>query len=308
MARRKPKKGAEIAVAAPPVVAEGWGKLGELHPRRFFLDTWKRIDREAAAERAARAEAGLGYDHRPLIALVTGATFLTLMEYWGSSRTFRDLIDAFQIDVTQNEFWETWGPESSHTGKSLMDFAWWAGWRVLGYALLPMLVLKLSGQKIRDHGLETKGFSEHAWIYGFFYCIVLVLVVIVSFFGDFSDYYPFYKLADRSWADFFFWELMYAAQFFSLEFFFRGFWLRALKTAMGSYAIFAMTVPYCMIHYGKPFLEALAAIIAGIVLGTLAMKTRSIWSGFLIHVSVAVSMDVAALLQTSDLPTTFWPH
>ena len=56
---------------------------------------------------------------------------------------------------------------------------------------------------------------------------------------------------------------------------------------------------------GQPSL--VGELIAGIVLGTLAMKTRSIWSGFLIHVSVAVSMDVAALLQTTGMPSTFWP-
>ena len=62
-----------------------------------------------------------------------------------------------------------------------------------------------------------------------------------------------------------------------------------------------MVVPYNMIHYGKPFLEANAAIIAGIVLGTLALKTRSIWCGFLIHVSVAISMDLAALIQRREI-------
>jgi len=76
---------------------------------------------------------------------------------------------------------------------------------------------------------------------------------------------------------------------------------------MGSQAIFAMVVPYVMIHFGKPMPETFAAILAGIFLGTLAMKTRSIWAGFLIHVSVAVSMDVAALLQTGGLPHAWWP-
>jgi membrane protease YdiL (CAAX protease family) len=103
------------------------------------------------------------------------------------------------------------------------------------------------------------------------------------------------------------WEVLYAAQFFSLEFFFRGYWLRSMRTALGSNAIFAMVVPYCMIHFGKPFPETLAAIAAGVFLGTLAMKTRSIWSGFLIHVSVAISMDLAALLATDGLPTQTWP-
>ena len=67
------------------------------------------------------------------------------------------------------------------------------------------------------------------------------------------------------------------------------------------YAIFVMVVPYNMIHYGKPFLEANAAIVAGVILGTLALKTRSIWCGFLIHVSVAISMDLAALIQRREI-------
>jgi membrane protease YdiL (CAAX protease family) len=56
-----------------------------------------------------------------------------------------------------------------------------------------------------------------------------------------------------------------------------------------------MIVPYCMIHYGKPMPETLGAIGAGLILGTLAMRTRSIWGGVLIHVGVATTMDVLAL-------------
>ncbi len=51
-----------------------------------------------------------------------------------------------------------------------------------------------------------------------------------------------------------------------------------------------------MIHfYGKPFPETIGAIFAGIILGTLAMRTRSIWGGVLIHVGVAMTMDALAL-------------
>ncbi len=72
---------------------------------------------------------------------------------------------------------------------------------------------------------------------------------------------------------------------------------------MGSHAIWAMMVPYCMIHFGKPWPETVAAIVAGLALGTLALRYRSIWAGFLVHVSVAVSMDVASLIQRGELPT-----
>ena len=131
-----------------------------------------------------------------------------------------------------------------------------------------------------------------------------VAVVLVSFRGDFSTYYPFYQNA-HGWHDLLIWELLYFAQFAALEFFFRGFMLHPLKRCMGAYAIFVMVVPYCMIHFGKPFLECFAAIIAGVVLGTLSLRTRSIWCGAMIHMSVAITMDVAALAQTGQLQRLF---
>jgi membrane protease YdiL (CAAX protease family) len=306
-------------------------RLDELAPARFFLETWSRIDEMAREERLAHRKAGLGRDYRPLVALCLGAICLSAMEYFGGSRSldkvvlwslsndflgfagwvdasfnpadegdvlYQTLVDDPEALMVLVRHWEWW---------SLSGFAWWSGWRVLGYFLLPCAAVWLAGQRIRDQGLATQGFSQHAWIYGVAFCIVLVCVVIVSYTDEFSEYYPFYKLATRSWADFVAWELLYAAQFFSLEFFFRGWWLKNLERMMGSHAVFAMVVPYCMIHFGKPFPETIAAIVAGLVLGTLAMKTRSIWSGFLIHVSVAVSMDMAALAQTTGLPDHLWP-
>ena len=68
-----------------------------------------------------------------------------------------------------------------------------------------------------------------------------------------------------------------------------------LKNRFGFYSIFIMTIPYCMIHFGKPMPETIGAIIAGLILGTLSMKSRSILLGVLIHYSIAISMDMCAL-------------
>ncbi|MBK8171606.1 MAG: CPBP family intramembrane metalloprotease [Sandaracinaceae bacterium] len=281
--------------------------LSELYPRRFFFETWRHIDEEASEERGKRRRQNRPYDTRPLIALVTAAACLTLMEYFGQRSTMIALLDAFDPREASVHV-GFWADLRASQYYRLYEFVWWSGWRVLGYFILPAIVIKSAmRERLVDHGLSTEGFREHAWIYGLFFFVVLIGVVGVSFTDEFSQYYPFYKQASRSWFDFGCWELLYAAQFFSLEFFFRGFILKSCKTMMGSHAIFAMIVPYCMIHYGKPALEAFAAIFAGLVLGTLAMKTRSIWSGFLIHVSVALSMDVAAMLQGRGLPETFWP-
>ncbi|HJL16821.1 MAG TPA: CPBP family intramembrane glutamic endopeptidase [Sandaracinaceae bacterium LLY-WYZ-13_1] len=284
-------------------------KLRELNPKHFFWDTWKELDAEAARMREKRgAEGRRGYDWRPLAIFCSGAVFLSLMEYFGHAPTFRELVDHFDPIERVGPPDTIWGLIRVSHFRRLIEFAWWSGWRVLGFFLLPAFVIKvILRERIADHGLQTRGFIDHAWIYALFFAIVLVTVIAVSYDEHFQTYYPFYDDASRSWFDFWTWELLYAAQFFSLEFFFRGFWLKAAKPAMGSHAIYAMVVPYCMIHFGKPFLETLAAILAGVVLGTLALRTRSIWSGFLIHVSVAISMDVAALLQTTGLPERWWP-
>ncbi|MBC7172470.1 MAG: CPBP family intramembrane metalloprotease [Polyangiaceae bacterium] len=280
-------------------------RLSELHPRRFFLETWRAMDEAAAKERLARAEAGKGYDTGPLVAFCLGAALLALMEYWGSHQGLIALL-RFLSERGFGDGSPTLGLRSSPYWE-LYQHAWWALSRVLGFFVAPALVIALRRERIRDHGLSLDGLRGHAWVYALCYAVVFVCVLAVSFDPEFTRYYPFYRQSHRSLLDFGLWELLYAAQFFGLEFFFRGYWLKAARSSMGSQAIFAMVVPYVMIHFGKPLPETLAAIIAGVVLGTLAMRTGSIWSGFLIHVSVAITMDVAALVQTTGLPETLLP-
>ncbi|HVJ80534.1 MAG TPA: hypothetical protein VNC50_05645 [Planctomycetia bacterium] len=62
-----------------------------------------------------------------------------------------------------------------------------------------------------------------------------------------------------------------------------------------------MTLPYCMIHFGKPLLETMASIGAGLILGGLSLKTRSIWLGAALHVYVAWLMDALALYRKGFL-------
>jgi membrane protease YdiL (CAAX protease family) len=50
-----------------------------------------------------------------------------------------------------------------------------------------------------------------------------------------------------------------------------------------------------MIHFTKPPVEALAAIVGGIVMGFLAYRTKSVWWGVALHVAVAALMDFLSL-------------
>ena len=63
----------------------------------------------------------------------------------------------------------------------------------------------------------------------------------------------------------------------------------------------AMVVPYALLHIHKPFPEAMGSIVAGLVLGMLALKTRSIWPGLVVHGGVALAMDWFALLRSGTM-------
>ena len=97
------------------------------------------------------------------------------------------------------------------------------------------------------------------------------MIVAASFTPSFQERYPFFHPAagHSLWPYMYAWWVLYWLQFCALEFFFRGFLLHGLAPRLGWAAIFAMALPYNMLHYGKPMPEALAAIVGGIALGTL---------------------------------------
>jgi membrane protease YdiL (CAAX protease family) len=270
---------------------------------RIFRGTWAALDAEAARYRSELAASG-DEDYRPAACFLIVAVVLTIQEYWGGRRFYDTLI------LPELQGLEAGGAAWLRLRKydELYGYLWWCLARVIGYVLIPLPLWKLLFPKdsLLDMGLRVRGFFHHVWIYGLCLVIVVPVMLLVARQSDFGTYYPFYKNASRSWADFAMWESMYWVQFFSLELFFRGWMVGALRRTMGSGAIFAMALPYCMIHYGKPYLEAHGAIVAGVVLGSLAMRTRSIYAGFLVHITVAVGMDLLALYKQDALPARLW--
>jgi CAAX protease family protein len=281
-AGRKKRKGGKAGAGRGTVVAEGVG-----------VDV-----------------AGWKLDWRPLVILVFVALVLTLLEYWGGRKVYNENLPVFFPHVEGRGFRElgvsVFGTEYQRLG----EYVYWVGFRVVFFFVLPALfIVALPGERLREYGLSFKNFFKHLPIYGILFLIVLPAVVAVSFTDSFASHYPFYKPWVHAahprglyWHDFLIWEVLYMFQFFSLEFFFRGFMLQSLKRSLGAYAVFVMAVPYCMIHFGKPMPETLGAVAAGVVLGTLALRTGSIWAGVMIHVSVAWAMDWLALIQTGRFP------
>ena len=198
---------------------------------------------------------------------------------------------------------------SSGRFAALIPHLEWASSYIVCYLVLPIVVIKtVFKQPLSTYGLQVGRLKEHYhWYIPFAALSVIIFIISASTLDDFSNYYPFYTLAHRSYADLLLWESMYLLHFIAVEFFFRGFLVSGLRPAFGSNAIFVMCIPYMMIHLGKPWLEATGSIGFGLALGLLALRTRSIWGGVFVHVCSALAMDLTALIVGKGLPTHFWP-
>mmetsp|Transcript_10489 Transcript_10489/g.24297 ORF Transcript_10489/g.24297 Transcript_10489/m.24297 type:complete len:295 (+) Transcript_10489:212-1096(+) len=271
---------------------------------RLFRKTWKTLDEEAHAWNTARLAKGLP-DFRPWAVFAIAAVILAWQEYYGSGRFYRAHIAPWLCDLDQK--FPTWIQYNKY--QVLYGYIWWELSLVLGYVFFPFMCWKILFPKdaLLDFGLRTRGFLQHSRIYGLFLLLLILAVVFASFRSSFVGYYPCYRLASRSWYDLLLWEAIYLPGFFALELFFRGWWLVALRKSLGSAAIFSMTVPYCMIHFGKPYLETMGTVMGAIALGSLSMKTKSVYQGTLLHITLALSMDLLALWQRNAFPTAFWP-
>jgi len=220
-------------------------------------------------------------DHKVVaITLIYVAVALTTLEYFANAafaaRTFPSIAG-----------WEL----------GLYPHLWWACLSILVYAPVPILIVKLIFKRsLRDYGLTLAVTKQHLALYGAMLLVVLPIVFYVSTRTDFLNVYPFYRNAPYApLGAVLAWEIAYGIQFIALEFFFRGFLVLGLQRYVGRYAIWIAVVPYCMIHFHKPPLEAFAAIVAGIVLGEVAQRTRSIMGGVLVHLCVALTMDALAI-------------
>lgn len=220
---------------------------------------------------------------------VTACVSLLVMEFVGGDETYAYLFPP--IRFVRDPYWV------------LRVKAWWVLWIMIGFIAIPAIVMacrRVNG--LRDCNLSFRGFAQHFWIYVVLFVLVCPVIWVVSLSPEFYNFYPMYPQAGRSWNDLLMWEGMYAGQFIAVEFFFRGFLVGGLSRYIGVLAVPVSVIPYMMIHFSKPWPEAAGAIFAGLILGWLAWKLKSIWGGVCVHCAVAVSMDLLALSHKGQLP------
>jgi membrane protease YdiL (CAAX protease family) len=182
--------------------------------------------------------------------------------------------------------------------------AHWALFKLINYALIPYLCMRwVLRRPLTDFGVRFVESRRALQVYAVMMAVMVPCVLFASTTDAFLRTYPKCQHAGDGFVPLLIWEALYGLQFLLLELFFRGFMAFALARVIGSLSLFVMVVPYAMIHGNKPLAECLGSILAGLALGTIALRTGSIWGGVLLHCGVAWSMDLLALARTGRWPT-----
>jgi membrane protease YdiL (CAAX protease family) len=161
------------------------------------------------------------------------------------------------------------------------------------YVGIPLLLLFLLKKNPKNYGLTVKNYRESLRYFLVILMIGIPIMVYGSQLQSFKAYYPLFDAETP--LSFITNELFIGVVMFSTEFLFRGILMFGLRKKIGWYAILVQTIPYGIVHLGKPPLELYYSFAAGIVLGYIDYKTESILPSFLTHYCSSVIFDLLCL-------------
>jgi membrane protease YdiL (CAAX protease family) len=222
-------------------------------------------------------------DRKIIIIFISVAVLQTISYYYTSRRFFRfNYFEQLQFD--KNVF--------------LYEYIYWFIGDFLTLFVLPLLIIKfLLKGSLTGYGLRV-GDYKIGLIYSLIFLAVMIPIVwFVSANGDFIDTYPQLNDVKYSWSIFLVFESGILLYMIAWEFIWRGFMLFGLEEKFGYYAVLIQMIPFLILHNGKPAAETFGAIAAGLALGILALKTRSVLYCIITHTGVMFSIDLVSTLR-----------
>lgn len=152
------------------------------------------------------------------------------------------------------------------------------------------------------YGLTWKGFNSKPYL--ILLLLMIPVVIAASFEASFIDYYPTMKLSIAKrfhdlpvWGTLTLYETLYTIDFLWTELIFRGFLVIGMAAILGKGSILPMASIYAFRHFAKPLAESVSSIFGGYILGVIALRSKNIMGGFLIHAGIALLMEIMAILQ-----------
>ena len=173
------------------------------------------------------------------------------------------------------------------------------GWQFLVFFVLMFIVPVLYIKLVMKRPLSDFGFGLGDVKWGSKWLIIIPLLVVPFIYlsskmPDVRTEYPLAKSLLTDQSHLFVYELGYVVFYYiAWEFFFRGFLLFGLKERFGAFnAVLIQTISSCLVHIDKPEGEIIGSIFIGILFGMIALRSRSIWWVFALHISIGVLTDL----------------
>jgi membrane protease YdiL (CAAX protease family) len=222
-------------------------------------------------------------DRKVLIVFLSVAVLQTISWYVTSRQFFRtNLFENYQF----------------HPQIYLIEYLYWFVGDFITLFILPVLLIRFTlKEKSTNYGLRTGDYKAGFRIVLIFLAIMLPIVWFASASDSFSNVYPHLNSARNSWNVFIIYEIGLLIYMIAWEFIWRGYMLFGLYEKFGFYAIFIQMIPFVILHNGKPMLETFGAILAGLALGVLALRTKSIFYCVFAHMSIMFSIDLISTLR-----------
>lgn len=170
--------------------------------------------------------------------------------------------------------------------------------------ILPLLAFRLLRDRDQD---DLYGFTIRRFTWRPYVLMLLLMagpIVWASYQDAFLQTYPIYRpgpveraLGWPTALTYGVHELCYALRFVGVELFFRGFLVLGFVRWLGRGALLPMVCLYAVWHFGKPMPEALGSVFGGYILGVIAYESRCVLGGTLVHMGIALMMNLAALVR-----------
>ena len=222
-------------------------------------------------------------DYQTIIIFLSILILQTFSFYYSRKKFFRENFTSFFLDSNYLTFYE-------QIYCLLLDF--------VIFFVIPLLIIKfLFKQKLVVYGINFSNKPIGLKIALITIAIMLPVVWVISSLLSFQATYPHANMVRDSWTLFIIYEICLILYLFAWEFIWRGFVLFGIEKIFGFYAIFIQMIPFTILHNGKPALETFSSILAGFFLGLLAIRTRSILYGVLVHIAVMFMIDFISILR-----------
>lgn len=182
-----------------------------------------------------------------------------------------------------------------------------AYWKIIYHNLMSFVLLFIFGlffsKFVLKNNFKDMGLGKGNHKLGLAFCgiatLIMPLLALSTLLNvEMTSTYPLVNFSSYSqWYFIAGYFLSYLLYYIGWEFLFRSLLLFSTKEKGIWIAILITTMVSALIHssiasFGKPLIETLAAIPAGIIFGWLAIKTKSIWYSLYIHVLIGFLTDI----------------